>query len=222
MDPTVIAAILGAIATIVAAVITAWAHHKKEKPEKKRTPYLDSSKNVTAGTISGGTVIQAERVEEIHVGQGEARRQKLKKEQVSLRFITEGIKKSPKGFEILFSVWNNGSTRVKLFEFFTKEYCRLTTTYYLGGQRSVLHLIQDETSLWKGRLMRYLQVKAHLSDYDILSKQAQVMEDLGSSLAYSQGFIVLLVLKISCLRMLCIICRECSQVCHSKCSKRNC
>ena len=147
MEPAIIAAIIGAIATIVGAVIAALVSQRK-KDKTKLLP-TQGSRHLTVGAISGGAVIQAEKIEGIKIEEA-ASKEKLDKGEVSLQFVTEGIKGSPRGFQVLFSIWNNSSNYVKLYEFFTKEYIRVPSTMYHGGQRSVLQLIQNETSLWKG------------------------------------------------------------------------
>ena len=118
----------------------------KGKPE---APQIDSSKQLKAGIISKGTIIQADTIGQIQIEEAKKEYPKAYDEE-QVRFVTEGTRHTFKGFRILFSIWNDGTKAVKLFEFFTNEYVRMDSVYYYGGPRHVLQLIQNKTTLWKG------------------------------------------------------------------------
>ncbi len=81
-----------------------------------------------------------------------------------IQFITEGVKLTPDGFRVLFSIWNNDSASIKLYEFFTKEYIRQTSVRYYGGQRNNLEIKQNETTLWKGETFTIRQNESESFD----------------------------------------------------------
>lgn len=114
-------------------------------------PQANSSKRLEADTISGGTIIQADRIGQIQIREVEKKYVEAPAtDEAEVRFITEGTRRTPRGFRVLFSIWNDGAKAVKLFEFLTKEYVREDSVAYYGGARHVLQLIQNRTTLWDG------------------------------------------------------------------------
>lgn len=69
----------------------------------------------------------------------------------SVAFVIEGVRPTSTGFRVLFSIWNETRHGIKVFEFTTREYARIVTVMYYGGQRHRLRLRQgDKTTLWSG------------------------------------------------------------------------
>lgn len=103
---------------------------------------------VTAQTISGGTIVQSQRIEHVHLESPVVPKSATPPQ--SPRFVTEGTRVTDSGLEILFSIWNRGEGAIKLIEFSTVQYAYNISTFYYGGRRHVFALKQGASSLWDG------------------------------------------------------------------------
>ena len=140
-------------AAILGLILYSFQRSKVDTSIKNHESTTDNSKSVSAKIISGGTIIQADNINEIHVTQLPPAKTN-NEEKVS--FITESIKSGQSSFCILFSIWNNTSRTIKLFDVKGIEHIRLDSVSYYGGKRHFLKLEQDRSSLWNGETYEIL------------------------------------------------------------------
>lgn len=91
-----------------------------------------------------------------------------KKDIHNIIFITEGIRPSQNGFRILFTIWNNSSNPIKIFDFYLNEYARLNTESYWSGPRSKLKIEKGESILWSGKTFEIIERQNESFDLDFI------------------------------------------------------
>jgi hypothetical protein len=124
-----------------------------------------------------------------YIKEGQSGRHLFEENYPAATFVTEGLRETPDGFNLLFSIWNNTPKAITLFDISTPELVRVDQEWYLTGPRSTLKLKSNKGTLWEGQTFEIASDHSHSFD---LRFDAQTGPDDGKP-----AIIILVIVRYS-------------------------